>query len=89
MKTQQNFRLKIIFLLDDSSRNGSVYADTMNLKVIRPHMEWMNGSIGDTAVSTGGSFTWDTTYGQSLLQTFLKMGFHRSKGMSTSLISQQ
>ena len=30
--------IKIIFLLDDSSRNGSVYADTMNLKVIRPHI---------------------------------------------------
>ncbi len=73
--------IKIIFLLDDSSRNGSVYADTMNLKVIRPHMEWINGSIGDTAVSTGGrSFTWDTTYGQSLVADLLEDGISSVKG---------
>ena len=73
--------IKIIFLLDDSSRNGSVYADTMNLKVIRPHMRWVNGSIGDTAVSTGGrSFTWDTTYGQSLVADLLEDGISSVKG---------
>ncbi|DAC11936.1 MAG TPA: hypothetical protein D7H86_06740, partial [Candidatus Poseidoniales archaeon] len=73
--------IKIIFLLDDSSRNGSIYADTMNLKVIRPHMGWINGSIGDTAVSTGGrSFTWDTTYGQSLVADLLEDGISSVKG---------
>ena len=73
--------IKIIFLLDESSRNGSVYADTMTPKVIRPHMGWMNGSIGDTAVSTGGrSFTWDTTYGQSLVADLLEDGISSVKG---------
>ena len=33
--------------------------DSVVLRAIRPQMDWVNGSIADTAVSTGGrSFNW-------------------------------
>ena len=51
-----------------TSTSGSVFIDSFTLRVIRPHMSWNNGSIAETAVSTGGrSFTLGTTYGQSLI----------------------
>ena len=44
-------------------------------------MDWVNGSIADTAVSTGGrSFNWGTSYGQSLIADLLEDGVSGVKG---------
>ena len=44
-------------------------------------MTWVNGSIVETAVSTGGrSFNWGTTYGQSLVADILEDGASGVKG---------
>jgi hypothetical protein len=44
-------------------------------------MTWVDGSIAETAVSTGGrSFTIDTTYGQSLVADLLEDGVSGVKG---------
>ena len=49
------------------------------------HMEWVNGSIVETAVSTGArSFNWGTTYGQSLVADILEDGVAESKDMCMS-----
>ena len=64
-----------------TSTSGSVYLDGFSLKAIRPHMSWLNGSIAETAVSTGGrSFNLDTTYGQSLVADLLEDGVSGVKG---------
>ena len=76
-----SFNVKMVALLDTGSRNGSVYFDTMNLRAIRPHFEWVDGSIAETAVSTGGrTFAWDATYGQSLVVDLLEDGVSGVKG---------
>ena len=76
-----SFKVRMVALLDNVTRNGSVYFDTMNLKAIRPHFEWVDGSIAETAVSTGGrSFDWDTNYGQSLVADLLEDGVSGVKG---------
>jgi hypothetical protein len=44
-------------------------------------MQWVDGSIVETAVSTGGrSFNWGTTYGQSLVADILEDGASGIKG---------
>ena len=64
-----------------TSTSGSVFIDSFTLRVIRPHMSWNNGSIAETAVSTGGrSFTLGTTYGQSLIADLLEDGVSGVKG---------
>ena len=64
-----------------TSTSGSVYIDSFILRAIRPHMSWVNGSIAETAVSTGGrSFTLGTTYGQSLVADLLEDGVSGVKG---------
>jgi len=76
-----SFKIKMASLLDTGSRNGSVYFDTMNLRAIRPHFEWVDGSIAETAVSTGGrTFAWGATYGQSLVVDLLEDGVSGVKG---------
>ena len=76
-----SFKIKMVSLLDTGSRNGSVYFDTMNLRAIRPHFEWVDGSIAETAVSTGGrTFAWGATYGQSLVVDLLEDGVSGVKG---------
>ncbi len=76
-----SFKVKMVSLLDTGSRNGSVYFDTMNLRAIRPHFEWVDGSIAETAVSTGGrTFTWGASYGQSLVVDLLEDGVSGVKG---------
>ena len=76
-----SFKVRMVALLDDVTRNGSVYFDSMNLRAIRPHFEWVDGSIAETAVSTGGrSFNWDTGYGQSLVADLLEDGVSGVKG---------
>ncbi len=63
------------------SREGSLHFDTTNLRIIRPHMDWVPGSIAETAVSTGGrSFNWGTEYGQSLIADLLEDGVSGIKG---------
>ena len=61
--------------IDSISTVGSLYVDSVVLRAIRPQMDWVNGSIADTAVSTGGrSFNWGTSYGQSLIADLLEDG---------------
>ena len=44
-------------------------------------MDWVNGSVVETAVSTGArSFNWGTTYGQSLVADILEDGASGIKG---------
>ncbi len=44
-------------------------------------MDWVNGSIAETAVSTGGrSFNWNTDYGQSLVADLIEDGVSGVKG---------
>ena len=63
------------------SRQGALHFDTTNLQIIRPHMDWVPGSIAETAVSTGGrSFNWGTEYGQSLIADLLEDGVSGVKG---------
>ena len=65
------------------SRQGALHFDTTNLQIIRPHMDWVPGSIAETAVSTGGrSFNWGTEYGQSLIADLLEDGVSGVKGLS-------
>jgi uncharacterized protein (TIGR03790 family) len=75
------FVVRQIVELQEGTLNGSVYFDTLNLGAIRPHFSWLDGSIAETAVSTGGrSFTWDTGYGQSLVVDLLEDGVSGVKG---------
>ncbi len=76
-----NFSIRMEALIGDGTYNGSIYFDTMNLRAIRPHMGWVDGSIAETAVSTGGrSFNWGTGYGQSLVADLLEDGVSGVKG---------
>ena len=75
--------MKIRISLDivQTSTDGSLFVDSVILRVIRPHMEWVNGSIVETAVSTGArSFDYGTTYGQSLVADILEDGASGIKG---------
>ena len=76
-----SLRVRMVADIDYASRNGSIFFDQMNLRAIRPHMDWMDGSIAETAVSTGGrTFTWGATYGQSLVADILEDGASGVKG---------
>ncbi|HIA40234.1 MAG TPA: hypothetical protein EYN88_05080 [Candidatus Poseidoniales archaeon] len=75
------FRIRIPLDIVGTSTDGSVYLDTLNLQPIRPHNDWIPGSIVETAVSTGGrSFTTGTSYGQSLVADILEDGASATKG---------
>ncbi|HEX9709765.1 MAG TPA: TIGR03790 family protein, partial [Candidatus Thermoplasmatota archaeon] len=53
-------------------------AVTQNAK---PHNGWVNGSIAETFVSTGGrTFTWPPSYGQSLIADWIDEGVTGIKG---------
>ena len=76
-----SLRIKISLDIVPTSTDGSLFIDSTILRVIRPHMTWVNGSIVETAVSTGGrSFNWGTTYGQSLVADILEDGASGVKG---------
>ena len=76
-----HFNIRLPIDIASTSTSGSFYVDTVLLRAIRPHMEWVNGSIADTAVSTGGrSFNWGTSYGQSLIADLLEDGVSGVKG---------
>ncbi len=67
----------IVELLGD----GTVYFDQNFIRVIRPHNEWVPGSIAETIVSTGGrSQTYGTWYGQSLISDLIRDGVTGLKG---------
>jgi uncharacterized protein (TIGR03790 family) len=75
------FKITIPLDIVSTSTDGSLFLDTVNLYPIRPHNQWANGSIAETAVSTGGrSFNWDTSYGQSLVADLLEDGVSGVKG---------
>jgi hypothetical protein len=76
-----SLRIQVPLNVVATSTSGSVYIDSLSLQAIRPHMSWVNGSIAETAVSTGGrSFTLGTTYGQSLVADLLEDGVSGVKG---------
>jgi len=76
-----HLRIRIPLDLVATSTDGSVYLDTLRLYPIRPHNQWLNGSIAETAVSTSGrSFDFGTSYGQSLIADLLEDGVSGVKG---------
>ena len=76
-----DLKVKVLLDIESTSTVGSLYIDSVILRAIRPHMDWVNGSIADTAVSTGGrSFNWGTAYGQSLIADLLEDGVSGAKG---------
>ena len=76
-----SLRIRISLDIVSTSTDGSLFIDSTVLRVIRPHMQWIDGSIVETAVSTGGrSFNWGTTYGQSLVADILEDGASGIKG---------
>ena len=71
----------VVLDIESTSTVGSLFIDSVVLRAVRPHMDWVNGSIADTAVSTGGrSFNWGTSYGQSLIADLLEDGVSGVKG---------
>ena len=75
------FTIRVALDIEATATVGSFFIDSVVLRPIRPHMEWVNGSIADTAVSTGGrSFEWGTSYGQSLVADLLEDGVSGVKG---------
>ena len=80
-----DLNIKVLLDIESTSTVGSLYIDSVILRAIRPHMDWVNGSIADTAVSTGGrSFNWGTAYGQSSSQTSSKMVCREPGATSTN-----
>ena len=76
-----SLRIQIPISLVATSTSGSIFFDSFSLRAIRPHNGWVDGAIAETAVSTGGrSFTWGTTYGQSLIADLLEDGVSGVKG---------
>jgi uncharacterized protein (TIGR03790 family) len=76
-------QLRVTVTLDvvSTSVDGALHVDDALLRAIRPSHDWVNGSIAETAVSTGGrSFTWGTGYGQSLVADLLEDGVSSVKG---------
>jgi uncharacterized protein (TIGR03790 family) len=74
-------RITLPLNLVATSTDGSVYLDTVKIYPIRPSNQWINGSIAETAVSTGGrSFEPGTAYGQSLIADLLEDGVSGVKG---------
>ena len=68
-------------ILLKASEGTVAYFDSMNLRVIRPHNQWVPGAIAETCVSTGGrSMTYGTTYGQSLVADLIRDGVTGVKG---------
>ena len=76
-----SFVIRATMDIDAISSVGSLFIDSVRLYPIRPDMDWVNGSIAETAVSTGGrSFEWGTEYGQSLIADLLEDGVSGVKG---------
>ena len=79
--TATSFAVRQIAEFTDGTYNGSIFFDTLNLYPIRPHFTWLDGSIAETAVSTGGrTFAFNSSYGQSLVADLLDDGVSAVKG---------
>lgn len=78
---ENDTRITIIRFILELLGEGTAYFDDLNLRVIRPHNTWVNGSIAETIVSTGGrSMTYGTSYGQSLVADIIRDGVTGLKG---------
>jgi uncharacterized protein (TIGR03790 family) len=72
-------KVRIIVLVNQSS--GIVFFDHITFNDILPHFNWLPGAIAETFVSTGGrSFTYGTSYGQSLIADLIMDGVTGVKG---------
>jgi hypothetical protein len=79
--TATSFAVRQIAEFTEGTYNGSIFFDTLNLYPIRPHFAWLDGSIAETAVSTGGrTFVFNSSYGQSLVADLLDDGVSAVKG---------
>ncbi|MDP6900305.1 MAG: hypothetical protein QGF94_05670, partial [Candidatus Thalassarchaeaceae archaeon] len=75
------FTVRQVAEFSDGTYNGSIFFDTLKLYPIRPHFTWLDGSIAETAVSTGGrTFVMNSSYGQSLVSDLLDDGVSGVKG---------
>ena len=76
-----SMEIRISLDIVPTSTDGSLFVDSTVLRIIRPHMDWVNGSIVETAVSTAArSFNFGTSYGQSLIADILEDGASGVKG---------
>ena len=76
-----SFAVRQVAEFSDGTYNGSIFFDTLKLYPIRPHFTWIDGSIAETAVSTGGrTFVLNSSYGQSLVSDLLDDGVSGVKG---------
>ena len=76
-----SFAVRQVAEFTDGTYNGSIFFDTLKLYPIRPHFTWLDGSIAETAVSTGGrTFILNSSYGQSLVSDLLDDGVSGVKG---------
>ncbi|MEC8926656.1 MAG: hypothetical protein VYB17_00170, partial [Candidatus Thermoplasmatota archaeon] len=79
--TATSFAVRHVAEFTDGTYNGSIFFDTLKLYPIRPHFTWLDGSIAETAVSTGGrTFVLNSSYGQSLVADLLDDGVSGVKG---------
>ncbi|MDE0708634.1 MAG: hypothetical protein OSB33_06765, partial [Candidatus Poseidoniales archaeon] len=76
-----SFAVRQVAEFTDGTYNGSIFFDTLKLYPIRPHFSWLDGSIAETAVSTGGrTFILNSSYEQSLVSDLLDDGVSGVKG---------
>jgi uncharacterized protein (TIGR03790 family) len=72
-------KVRILAVLNQTS--GEVFFDHITFNDILPHHNWLPGAIAETFVSTGGrSFTYGTSYGQSLIADLIRDGVTGVKG---------
>ena len=71
--------IRILAVLNNSE--GVVFFDVVTFNHILPHHNWVPGSIAETYVSTSArSFSYGTTYGQSLIADLIRDGVTGVKG---------
>ncbi|MFQ5910212.1 MAG: TIGR03790 family protein [Thermoplasmata archaeon] len=79
LEPRNESRIQISAVLSESS--GTVAFDDVRLVDLKPHNSWVPGALAETYVSTGGrSFTYGTSYGQSLVADLLRDGVTGLKG---------
>ncbi|MCK4367460.1 MAG: TIGR03790 family protein [Thermoplasmata archaeon] len=76
-RNESNIQIAAVF----SKSSGTVVFDDVMLIDVKPHNQWIPGALAETYVSTGGrSFTYGTSYGQSLVADLLRDGVTGLKG---------
>ncbi|MCK4455153.1 MAG: TIGR03790 family protein [Thermoplasmata archaeon] len=79
LEPRNESRIQIAAVFSKSS--GTVVFDDVMLIDVKPHNQWIPGALAETYVSTGGrSFTYGTSYGQSLVADLLRDGVTGLKG---------